>query len=190
MKKRTQIGTHVCTSCHERKYNTTLSMSWKRMDHVKSSLFGLMFNHRLISGPKHRQRFLCEVRVPGHNYVGAGNSSNKKDAQFNAAKDFVQYLVRQGVVSGDEVPQDVSYTLSSSSSLTTVNSIVYFMRLLFNSRWQLQSSQTVPVGAMMAKLLGVRAFSGRFSSLDRILTTWEPLTLRSNAKVLIVPRPT
>ncbi|KAF6200615.1 hypothetical protein GE061_005058, partial [Apolygus lucorum] len=58
--------------------------------------------------PKHRQRFLCEVRVQGHNYVGAGNSTTKKDAQSNAAKDFVQYLVRQGVVSASDVPSELA----------------------------------------------------------------------------------
>lgn len=58
-------------------------------------------------GPKHRQRFLCEVRVSGHTYVGAGNSTNKKDAQSNAAKDFVSYLVRQGFVNKNEVPADI-----------------------------------------------------------------------------------
>lgn len=56
------------------------------------------------SGPKHRQRFLCEVRVTGYNYVGVGNSTNKKDAQTNAAKDFVQFLIRQGEVPPNEVP--------------------------------------------------------------------------------------
>ncbi|KAF6200626.1 hypothetical protein GE061_005069 [Apolygus lucorum] len=60
------------------------------------------------TGPKHRQRFLCEVRVQGHNYVGAGNSTTKKDAQSNAAKDFVQYLVRQGVVSASDVPSELA----------------------------------------------------------------------------------
>ncbi|KAG8249118.1 ATP-dependent RNA helicase A, variant 2 [Homalodisca vitripennis] len=58
------------------------------------------------TGPKNRQRFLCECRVEGYTYVGAGNSSNKKDAQINAAKDFVQYLIRQGIVSPLEVPID------------------------------------------------------------------------------------
>ena len=48
------------------------------------------------AGPKHRQRFLCELRVPGFEYVAAGNSTNKKDAQANAARDFVAFLVRQG----------------------------------------------------------------------------------------------
>lgn len=38
------------------------------------------FNTR-ATGPKHRQRFLCEVRVTGHPYVGAGNSTSKKDAE-------------------------------------------------------------------------------------------------------------
>ncbi|XP_054273843.1 ATP-dependent RNA helicase A-like isoform X1 [Macrosteles quadrilineatus] len=58
------------------------------------------------TGPKNRQRFLCECRVEGYAYVGAGNSSTKKDAEKNAAKDFVQYLVRTGVVNENEVPKD------------------------------------------------------------------------------------
>lgn len=59
------------------------------------------------TGPKHRQRFLCEVRIAGHNYVGAGNSTNKKDAQSNAARDFVNYLIRQGMVARSDVPFDI-----------------------------------------------------------------------------------
>lgn len=46
------------------------------------------------TGPKHRQRFLCEIRVPGYDYVAVGNSTNKKDAQKNASMDFLQYLLR------------------------------------------------------------------------------------------------
>lgn len=59
-------------------------------------------------GPKHRQRFLCELRVPGFDYVGAGNSTSKKDAQGNAAKDYVNYLVRSGHVNADDVPRDTA----------------------------------------------------------------------------------
>lgn len=55
-------------------------------------------------GPKHRLRFLCEVRVAGIPYVGAGNSTNKKDAEKNAARDFVNFLVRTGQINADEVP--------------------------------------------------------------------------------------
>lgn len=33
-----------------------------------------------------------------------GNSTNKKDAQANAARDFVNYLVRVGQMSASEVP--------------------------------------------------------------------------------------
>ncbi|KAK4877656.1 hypothetical protein RN001_010162 [Aquatica leii] len=62
------------------------------------------------TGPKHRQRFLCEVRVTGHSYVGAGNSTNKKDAQSNAARDFVSFLVRQGLINSNEVPTDLGLT--------------------------------------------------------------------------------
>ncbi|XP_076619845.1 dosage compensation regulator mle isoform X1 [Colletes latitarsis] len=58
------------------------------------------------TGLKHRQRFLCELRVPGFDYVGAGNSTNKKDAQGNAARDFINYLVRTGHVNSNDVPKD------------------------------------------------------------------------------------
>ncbi|CAH2984998.1 unnamed protein product [Chilo suppressalis] len=59
------------------------------------------------TGPKHRQRFLCEVRVDGYSYVGAGNSTTKKEAQMNASRDFVNYLVRSGDVPKNDVPEDV-----------------------------------------------------------------------------------
>ncbi|KYN40307.1 Dosage compensation regulator [Trachymyrmex septentrionalis] len=58
------------------------------------------------TGPKHRQRFLCELRIPGFDYVGAGNSTNKKDAQGNAARDYVNYLVRTNRVNSSDVPKD------------------------------------------------------------------------------------
>uniref|UniRef100_A0A3Q1HMM1 RNA helicase n=1 Tax=Anabas testudineus TaxID=64144 RepID=A0A3Q1HMM1_ANATE len=56
------------------------------------------------AGNKNRQKFMCEVRVDGFNYIGMGNSTNKKDAQTNAARDFVNYLVRVGEMSAAEVP--------------------------------------------------------------------------------------
>ncbi|XP_028328850.1 ATP-dependent RNA helicase A isoform X2 [Gouania willdenowi] len=56
------------------------------------------------AGNKNRQKFLCEVRVDGFNYTGMGNSTSKKDAQSNAARDFVNYLVRVGEISAAEVP--------------------------------------------------------------------------------------
>ncbi|KAM8930083.1 ATP-dependent RNA helicase A isoform 2-T2 [Pelodytes ibericus] len=56
------------------------------------------------AGNKNRQKFMCEVRVDGFNYTGMGNSTNKKDAQSNAARDFVNYLVRVGEVKSEEVP--------------------------------------------------------------------------------------
>ncbi|RUS82449.1 hypothetical protein EGW08_009795, partial [Elysia chlorotica] len=58
-------------------------------------------------GPRHRQRFKCELRVEAFEYVGVGNSTNKKDAQSNAAKDFIQFLVREGHMSADDVPPSV-----------------------------------------------------------------------------------
>ena len=46
-----------------------------------------------------------QCRIPGFDYVAAGNSANKKDAQTNAAKDMVQYLVRTGRMNASEVPE-------------------------------------------------------------------------------------
>ena len=37
-------------------------------------------------------------------YVGVGNSTSKKDAQTNCARDMIQYLVRLGHVKQSEVP--------------------------------------------------------------------------------------
>lgn len=48
--------------------------------------------------------WLLKVRVEGYNYIGMGNSTNKKDAQSNAARDFVNYLVRINEVKSEEVP--------------------------------------------------------------------------------------
>ncbi|XP_021354565.1 ATP-dependent RNA helicase A-like protein, partial [Mizuhopecten yessoensis] len=44
------------------------------------------------------------VRVEGFDYIGVGNSTNKKDAQANSAKDLTQHLVRQGLIQQSEVP--------------------------------------------------------------------------------------
>lgn len=40
-------------------------------------------------------------------YVGCGNSTSKKDAQTNAAKDFIQFLLRSGRLNSNEVPEGV-----------------------------------------------------------------------------------
>ncbi|XP_046735181.1 dosage compensation regulator isoform X2 [Diprion similis] len=66
------------------------------------------------TGPKNRQRFLCELRVSGYNYVGAGNSTNKKDAQGNAARDFVNYLVRMAIVNPNDIPVDIGTPASTT----------------------------------------------------------------------------
>ncbi|XP_045476093.1 dosage compensation regulator [Harmonia axyridis] len=68
------------------------------------------------TGPKHRQRFLCELRIDGYSYVAAGNSTNKKDAQINASKDFVAYLVRQNFLNKSDVPIDLEAGLPPTPS--------------------------------------------------------------------------
>lgn len=51
--------------------------------------------------------------MEGFNYIGMGNSTNKKDAQSNAARDFVNYLVRVNEIKREEIPAlGVSYFLS------------------------------------------------------------------------------
>lgn len=48
--------------------------------------------------------FYLQIRVKGFSYVGMGNSTTKKDAQSNAARDFVSYLVRVNEMKRDEIP--------------------------------------------------------------------------------------
>lgn len=64
------------------------------------------FYFQYAKGPKHRQRFLCELRVSDLPYVGAGNSTNKKDAERNAARDFLNFLVRTGKLNASDIPSD------------------------------------------------------------------------------------
>lgn len=73
------------------------------------------------TGVKNRQRFLCEVRVEGFNYVAAGNSTNKKDAQMNAARDFIQFLVRQNRVNQSEIPNDAGTPSITGAPDVTAN---------------------------------------------------------------------
>ena len=47
---------------------------------------------------------IIQLSVEGFPYTGMGNSTNKKDAQANAARDFCQYLVRQGQMKPEEIP--------------------------------------------------------------------------------------
>lgn len=60
------------------------------------------------AGPKHRQRFLSELRISTLPYVGAGNSTNRKDAEKNAARDYISFLVRSGKIRPNEVPGDAT----------------------------------------------------------------------------------
>lgn len=69
-----------------------------------------------LIGPKFRQRFLCEVRINGFPYVGAGNSTNKKDAEKNASKDYVSFLVRSGKIAEKDVPTEIDQSSSQSGS--------------------------------------------------------------------------
>ncbi|KAJ8672784.1 hypothetical protein QAD02_004044 [Eretmocerus hayati] len=73
------------------------------------------------TGPKHRQRFLCELRVNGYDYVAVGNSTNKKDSQGNASRDFINYLVRTGKINAQDVPADVNTPAPSADAVPANN---------------------------------------------------------------------
>lgn len=55
--------------------------------------------------------------MEGFNYVGAGNSTNKKDSQSNAALDFCQFLVRSGNLNQQDLPKMVG-DFNSDSTLS------------------------------------------------------------------------
>lgn len=84
----------------------------KHIDKIKTkpagSIFCFLPEKKSIfyphTGPKHRQRFLCELRIKTLAYVGAGNSTNRKDAEKNAARDFISHLVQSGRISAAEAP--------------------------------------------------------------------------------------
>ncbi|CAF3251955.1 unnamed protein product [Rotaria socialis] len=71
-------------------------------------------------GTKQRIRFKCELTVPSYCYTAIGNSTNKKDAQTNAAIDFCQYLVREGKMLQNELEP---YLPSKNSSVLTTQSL-------------------------------------------------------------------
>ncbi|CAF0826884.1 unnamed protein product [Rotaria sordida] len=71
-------------------------------------------------GTKQRIRFKCELTVPTYSYNAIGNSTNKKDAQTNAAIDFCQYLVREGKMLENELEP---YLPSKNSTVLTTQSL-------------------------------------------------------------------
>uniref|UniRef100_H2YB32 RNA helicase n=1 Tax=Ciona savignyi TaxID=51511 RepID=H2YB32_CIOSA len=84
------------------------------MAEIKSFLYAWLGKQKMTplydiqpSGSKARPKFMCEVRVDGIPYVGIGNSTNKKDAQANAAYDFANYLVRAGKIESHELPSKI-----------------------------------------------------------------------------------
>lgn len=56
---------------------------------------------------------MFQICVEGIQYVGIGNSTNKKDAQSNAAFDFANYLVRTGKIPANELPSKMVCMLVS-----------------------------------------------------------------------------
>ncbi|CAL8111451.1 unnamed protein product [Orchesella dallaii] len=85
---------------------------------AKTFLYAWLGKQKLVpnyniraAGMKQKQRFICELNVESYPYVGCGNSTSKKDAQTNAAKDFLQFLIRTGKLNNAEIPEAVfAYT--------------------------------------------------------------------------------
>ncbi|ODM98670.1 Dosage compensation regulator [Orchesella cincta] len=85
---------------------------------AKTFLYAWLGKQKLVpnyniraGGNKIKQRFICELNVESYPYVGCGNSTSKKDAQTNAAKDFLQFLIRTGKLRNEEIPESVfAYT--------------------------------------------------------------------------------
>lgn len=65
---------------------------------------------------------LVQCRIAGRDYAAVGNSTSKKDAQTNAARDMVQYLVRVGEMKQSEVPD-----IGVSCFWLYVQDLYYFM---------------------------------------------------------------
>lgn len=60
------------------------------------------------------------MRINGFPYVGAGNSTNKKDAEKNASKDFVSFLVRSGKIKESEVPLENNEAPSAPENTSSI----------------------------------------------------------------------
>ncbi|KAJ1362716.1 hypothetical protein KIN20_022375 [Parelaphostrongylus tenuis] len=110
----------------ERHGQAILEIAKEAMDvkDIKGFLYGWLGKHKM-GAPQYMinavtrggtQRFKCELRVPGHSYVGLGNSLNKKDAATNAALDFCNYLVRQGLLKSSDVPALEASSLQATAA--------------------------------------------------------------------------
>lgn len=67
--------------------------------------------------------------MEGYNYIGMGNSTSKKDAQSNAARDFVNYLVRINEVKSEEVPSFSVSTYGQALEMCKIMLTHYVWRL-------------------------------------------------------------
>ncbi|VDL97470.1 unnamed protein product [Schistocephalus solidus] len=87
-----------------------VSLLMADLEGIKSFLYAwLQKNQRTTPEYTFLQRSL---RVEGIDYVGVGNSANKKDAQTNAARDFANYLVREKLLDEAQLPCVLVISLS------------------------------------------------------------------------------
>ena len=128
------------------------------MDDIKQFLYAWLGKQHKVPeyeviciNNKNKPRFKCELRVGGFNYVGAGNSTSKKDSQTNAALDFCQYLVRTGNLSQNEIPKVTLEGSEPNSSSGSFNQLPQglmaphqSMGMNFNERDHQQQQNILP----------------------------------------------
>ncbi|KAG8227425.1 hypothetical protein J437_LFUL000434 [Ladona fulva] len=79
------------------------------MSHMQDFLLGWCGKKRLkpqfevhTTGPTGNPKYFCKIRIGGYDYIGTGISTKKKDALEDAARDFVDYLLKNNIISSKE----------------------------------------------------------------------------------------
>lgn len=68
-----------------------------------STVFVFIINYLFIMfcflvNKQDKKKEICELVIPGYNFVGVGNSKDKKSAQKKATKDFLLFLASQNAI--------------------------------------------------------------------------------------------
>lgn len=62
-----------------------------------------------------------QVQVNGFDYTGFGCATNKKDAETNAARDFVGFLIGAGFIPADSVPDEILVINTLNTSISKID---------------------------------------------------------------------
>ncbi|CAK9291191.1 unnamed protein product [Gordionus sp. m RMFG-2023] len=69
----------------------------------------------------YRSQFTCSANISTFDYVGTGTSTSKKDAQTCAAKDFINFLIKEGAIPANAL----SLNAADNESNTSINNTHY-----------------------------------------------------------------